>query len=197
MQRNILLDILKVILAIMVIGAHCNFLLDVSPVLSFTTVHGLFRITVPVFFIINGYFFLSVVNGKHIKKWLKRITILYLVWMLIYVCYWARFENFSFPRCINILLVGYHHLWYLNAMIFGGLLLYLMRNISDKNLLIIAVTLFLIGTGMQYLKNYEVFSNVKINKILNDRAVYRNFLFFGLPFLTIGYLINKTTLLIK
>jgi len=192
MQRNILLDILKVILAIMVIGAHCNFLLDLSAVLSYVTVHGLFRITVPIFFIINGYFFLDVINRKQVKKWLKRVTVLYLVWMFIYIYYWARFDNFSFPRCINILLVGYHHLWYLNAMIFSGLLLYLMKNLSDKTLLTIVISLFIIGTGMQYMKNYEVFSNEKITKILNDTSVYRNFLFFGLPFLSIGYLIRKT-----
>jgi len=191
MQRNILLDFLKVILAIMVIGAHCNFLLDLSAVLSYITVHGLFRITVPLFFIINGYYFLDVINRKQVKKWLKRVTILYLVWMFIYIYYWARLDNFSFFRCINIILVGYHHLWYLNAMIFSGLLLYLMKGISDKTLLVIAISLFLIGTGMQYMKNYEVFSNEKITKILNDTSVYRNFLFFGLPFLSIGYIIRK------
>jgi len=197
MQRNILLDILKIILAIMVIGAHCNFLLDISPVISYTTVHGLFRITVPIFFIINGYFFLDVINRNQVKKWLKRVTVLYLVWMLIYIYYWARFEDFSFPRCINIILVGYHHLWYLNAMILGGIALYLMKKISNKMLLTIVVLLFIIGTGMQYMKNYEVFSNEKIIKILNDRSVYRNFIFFGLPFLSIGYLIRKTDFINK
>jgi len=181
----------------MVIGAHCNFLLDYSRVLSYITVHGLFRITVPIFFIINGYYFLDVINGKRIRKWLKRVTILYLVWMLAYIFYWARLDNFSLSRCINIILVGYHHLWYLNAMIFSGLLLYLMRKISDKKLLTIVVSLFIIGTGMQYLKNYEVFSNEKIIKLLNDTSVYRNFIFFGLPFLSIGYLIRKKELIIK
>jgi len=197
MQRNILLDILKVILAIMVIGAHCNFLLDYSSILSYTTVHGLFRITVPIFFIINGYYFLDVINGKRVKKWLKRVITLYLIWMLIYISYWARLDNFSLPRCINIILVGYNHLWYLNAMIFSGLSLFLMRRVSDKRLLIIVISLFIIGTGMQYMKNYEVFSNEKIIKILNDTSVYRNFIFFGLPFLSIGYLIRKKELIKK
>ncbi|WP_426104712.1 acyltransferase family protein [Massilia sp. TSP1-1-2] len=88
MDRNGALDILKIILALMVVGIHASFLTEWSAVASYLTVNGLFRIAVPIFLLINGYFFFQVVVAGTALKWLKRILILYLVWMAIYLPYW-------------------------------------------------------------------------------------------------------------
>ena len=59
MERNVSLDILKLSMAFMVVAAHARFLSEISPLGEYLTVNGLFRIILPVFLIINGFFFPS------------------------------------------------------------------------------------------------------------------------------------------
>nr|WP_315164745.1 acyltransferase [uncultured Flavobacterium sp.] len=197
MQRNISLDILKIILAIMVIGMHSNFLIDISEEFNYVLVNGVFRIAVPVFFIINGFFFVNVINKNQIKKWLKRVTILYLIWMVFYSNFWFKLNDFNKQEFIVIaknIIIGYHHLWYLSAMIGSGIILFWLKDLSNKLLIAVSFSLFFIGATIQYIGNYHVFLNSHIDNILNYIPLYRNFLFFGFPFFVIGYLINKMRL---
>ena len=116
MERNITLDFLKVILAMMVVGLHSGFLSDMSTVLSYLSVNGIFRVAVPLFFMINGLFFYDVLSNNNQRKWFLRIFSLYSFWMLFYVYFWFRPETFNFYNILKIvktLVVGYHHLWYL------------------------------------------------------------------------------------
>lgn len=50
-ERNISLDLLKIILAIFVVGLHCGFLKDIDFSLKVLTVNGVFRIAVPILFV--------------------------------------------------------------------------------------------------------------------------------------------------
>lgn len=185
-KRNVSLDLLKIILAVFVILIHCDFAKDYSDIINFLTVQGVFRISVPVFFIINGYYFKNVIDNKKFKNWIIRISILYFLWMLIYLPLW----NFNIKSLFITIIIGYYHLWYINAMIFCGISLFLIKNLKYKNLLIIALTLFLIGVIIQYLGNYHIFKNIVIDKLTNATVIYRNFIFLGLPFFITGYLIR-------
>lgn len=186
-KRNISLDLLKIILAVFIILLHCNFAQDYSDIINFLTVQGVFRISVPVFFIINGYYFKNVIDNKKLKNWIIRVSILYFLWMLIYLPLWF---NFNIKSLFMTIIIGFHHLWYINAMIFCGISLFLIKNLKYKNLLIIALTLFLIGVIIQYLGNYHIFKNIVIDKLTNATFIYRNFIFLGLPFFITGYLIR-------
>ena len=53
MQRNSTLDILKFIMAIMVVGLHARFLFETSSLGYHLTVQGIFRLAVPIFLLIN------------------------------------------------------------------------------------------------------------------------------------------------
>lgn len=53
MERNVALDLLKLTMAAMVVGLHAGFLNDFSSLGYYITVNGIFRIAVPVFFVIN------------------------------------------------------------------------------------------------------------------------------------------------
>ncbi len=197
MQRNISLDVLKIILALMVVGLHGKFLLDINRTYSYMFVNGIFRIAVPIFFIINGFFLFNTFKNFQFKKWLKRVTILYFVWMLVYFDYWFKLETFSRKEFIDLavnIIMGYYHLWYLNAMIGSGILLFLLKDLPNKKLAQISLSLFLIGLLIQYSGNYHVFSNPQIDELINCTEVYRNFLFFGFPFCSIGFLINRNNL---
>ena len=188
-KRKIFLDLLKIVLAVFVVLIHCNFLGDYNHTINFLTAQGVFRISVPIFFIINGYYFKNVIENKKLKNWVVRVAILYFLWTLIYSPIWF---DFSIKSLIRNIFLGYHHLWYIKAMIFCGLSLYFMNRIKHKKLLIIAIMLFMFGVIIQYLGNYHVFTNAFFDKWTNSLYAYRNFVFFGLPFFILGYLINVT-----
>jgi surface polysaccharide O-acyltransferase-like enzyme len=194
MSRSLSLDILKIILAIMVVAIHSGFLGDISELGRYLTTAGLFRIAVPIFFVINGFFFFSLPPEK-IVTWFKRVIILYLFWTLVYIGYWFRAETinlFEIVRVIKTLLVGHEHLWYLPAMIGAALVLLPLRKLSSPALLAIALILYVIGLSIQYSGNYHLAANPSLDKVLNSHFVYRNFLFFAFPFFAIGYLLRRT-----
>ena len=194
MNRNISLDILKLIMAFMVVGIHSGFLDDISAVGRYITVNGLFRIAVPVFLVINGFFFYSSLESQTVAKWFKRILVLYAFWTLVYIYFWfpSEISAFGIAKIIKTILVGHNHLWYLPAMIGAAAVLYFVRNLSSALLFSASIALFAAGAAMQYAGNYHLFSNPTLDKVVNTLWLYRNFLFFAFPFFCIGYLFKRT-----
>jgi len=186
-KRNISLDLLKITLAIFVVLLHSHFCDEYNETISYLTVNGIFRIAVPIFFLINGYFFSYTIENNKVIKWIIRVLILYSVWMIIYSPLWF---TLNIKHNIISLLVGYHHLWYIKAMLISGILLFSINNKKTKNMLVLAFSLFLIGGILQYLGNYHIFKLNILDKFTNVTYIYRNFLFLGFPFFIIGYLIK-------
>jgi surface polysaccharide O-acyltransferase-like enzyme len=195
MERNIGLDYLKLIMAFMVVGLHAGFLNDISPFWSYLFTQGLFRIAVPIFIMINGYFFYNTLS-KNFLTWIKRLIILYFIWMVFYAYSWVQLSIKSnllltLLTMTKTIFIGYHHLWYLPCILGSGLMLYALKGLSEKKLLLIGALLYLTGTALQYLGNYHILTNPLFNKLLNTPFIYRNFLFFGFPLFLTGYLIAK------
>lgn len=192
-SRNILLDILKIVAALFVIGTHCEFLFEYNEVVPQIITNGIFRIAVPFFFCVNGFFLVNVFKSDRIKIWLKRVGILYLVWMLIHTYFWVYLNDYNLLKIIPTFLFGFNHLWYLAALFFGGLILYQLRNASNTLLIVSTLILFLIGIIIQYLGQLHVFSqHPTLDKLINYPPLHRNFLLFALPLLSIGYVIRRT-----
>lgn len=185
MGRNLTIDVLKIVLAFFVVFLHMNFLKETVPTLSYVFVNGLFRIAVPVFLVITGFYFFHIDDIRKLKKWLFRTFILYAIWMLLYISYWKDSDQIFLT-----IIFGYHHLWYLIGTFFSGILLYFLRKKSSGILIFLAVTLFLTGYCVQVLGNLHYFDKEQ-DAVLNMYLLYRNFLFVCFPFLTIGFLINK------
>jgi len=190
-MRSLSIDLLKIVLAIFVVCLHMHVLRDSYPSLSYVLVNGLFRIGVPVFLIISGYFFFFVDDFSRLKKWSIRILLLYVIWSVIYFALWKGDDNFL----LNILF-GYHHLWYLIGTFFSGLLLFALRNLSPKILVSLIVFFFCCGYTLQFLGNSHFF-NGEIDATLNLFPTYRNFLFVCFPFLGMGFLIKKLEIDVK
>ena len=191
-HRNLALDSMKVLLALMVVGLHSGFLREISDEANFLTAEGLFRIAVPIFFILNGYFFVTVRNGELFKKWIKRVLYLYIFWMAFYVYFWFRPSSFSVIEVIKLIetmSLGYFHLWYLPGMIGAGIFTFLLK---DKIRLGISLSfiLFILGVSIQYVGNYHVLSTPIFDKVMNMTFIHRSFLFFGFPFFYIGFVMN-------
>ena len=62
-RRNVSLDLLKVAMAFAVVALHAGFLEEHSDFGNYITTQGLFRIAVPVFLLVNGFFFSAVLEN--------------------------------------------------------------------------------------------------------------------------------------
>lgn len=196
MKRNISLDLLKLIMACMVVGLHAGFLREYSKLAEYLFVNGVFRIAVPIFFIINGFYFYSTLLNKTKKIWFKRVCFLYVIWMAFYSPIWAGLasENTSILGLIGIFIIGYHHLWYLSGVLGAAILTVIFRKVEDMLVILIILGTFLIGVLIQYAGNYHLFENTTADRVLNTDWVHRNFIFLAFPFFCIGFLINKRSL---
>lgn len=194
MKRNIALDILKLILAFMVVGLHTGFLADISALGNYLTTQGIFRIAVPIFLLINGFYFYSILDKGRSAYWFKRVLYLYLFWMLFYSYFWFRPSDASFIEIVKIihkLIIGHFHLWYLPAMLGAAALVILFKKLSLKLMIGIILVAFAGGVVIQYAGNYHMIDNQTIDKFFNYHWIHRNLFFFGFPFFFIGFLINK------
>ncbi|EHU2436766.1 TPA: acyltransferase family protein [Acinetobacter baumannii] len=189
MERNISLDVLKVILAFFIIALHGKIFQDINPELSFFTVNGIFRIGVPIVLIVSGFFFYYV---KDLTVWVKRVFALYATWMVFYAYFYFEMPTniSSLAKDLLFIFFGYHHLWYLAGTLLGGILLYLARNLSTRLQLVSALVFFIGGVSMQYVGNMHVLPSI-LDKAFNFYPVHRNFLTVCYPFLMLGFLIKK------
>lgn len=198
MERNIALDILKLIMAFMVVGLHAGFLGEVTELGEYITTNGLFRLAVPIFFIISGFYFYQTLQAKQLLKWLNRVLLLYLIWMLLYCYFWLMTEDFSFVgsyQSIKTMIIGYHHLWYLPGLLGAALVTVLFRNLPLALIIFSILLTFFIGVFIQYAGNYAYFQDdLAVTKLFNQHWVHRNAVFLAYPFFCCGYLLNKYAL---
>lgn len=193
-ERNISLDILKLIMACMVVALHAEFLDDVSELGRYLSVNGVLRMAVPIFLLINGFYFYPILVANKQRVWLKKICVLYLFWMAAYSWYWfyiPAFSAYGITQFIFRFIVGFWHLWYLSGLIGAALVFIALQKISSAYLLLLAVLAFLIGVLVQYGGHYHWIENQSIDHALNLPWVHRNFLMFSFPFFCAGFLINK------
>ncbi|GAA4114371.1 acyltransferase family protein [Aquimarina addita] len=198
MKRNITLDYLKIIMSLLVVIIHSPIFWESSRLFSHMIVNGICRIAVPCFFVLNGLYLKKVLeNNIAFRKYIKRLFIFYIVWMLIYAPFYLFHFKDSMPVSIlmNIssILFGFWHLWYIIALIGGVILLYFLKqkNISDKQLFKIALFLFIIGWLVQKVELFYPDEEGLIGGLIRSSFPSRNFLFMGFPFVAIGYLISK------
>ncbi len=171
-ERNQLADFARVFMAFIVVAIHVNIFYE-HPALNKITVDGFFRIAVPFFLMINGYYFHE--NISHVesfKKWLKRGIVLFFVWQAIYLPLYLPIEDLSYNRLavfLSQLIFGYHHLWYISAMVLGGIILFALRDKPYS--LALSLFLFIIGCCLQYVRPF----------IDNNPTLYKVFLNIGFP----------------
>lgn len=184
--RNANLDFAKLVLAAMVVGLHARLLQDTRPELGHLLVNGLFRVAVPVFLIVNGFYLHDAISQGRFLNWLKRVLKLYAFWMVIYAPFWIlRDGSFSPINALHKVLFGYHHLWYLIGIAGGGFVLWITQSLNRRAVTSLAVAAFLTGVGLQYLGASDALPE-RLDRLLDHNWVHRNFLFLGFPFMYLG-----------
>ena len=156
-------DIVKMVLAFFVVCIHTGVHTGNSAV-DFYMVQGLFRIAVPFFFFMAGYFlFTKIPDEKRmntdscnvVKKYILRMFFLYAVWSALYLFYqmkdWIA-DGADIRRALIYIEYAtvrgdsYLHLWYLSSLFTGVALIYLFRKVlSLKGVLVVSALFFIIG----------------------------------------------------
>lgn len=192
--RDPAIDAIKVFLAILVIGIHSTLLTDWIPGSWLLFNQGLYRVAVPTFFVLSGYYLSDRLSQG---RWLSRtlsVAKLYLLWMAIYAPEWLRdvwSSDGHLYEIIKTFVIGYWHLWYLSALLICIPLFAVFRSLSSSYLLIGGLGLFAVGQGMQY--GFAIMESPLAYKF----HYWRNGLFFGLPFMLIGHLIRRHALVAR
>lgn len=196
MSRNAGLDILRIICAWLIVIIHNT----PGNILGFFG-NVLARIAVPIFFMMSGFLYENVkVRGRRkgqIVKIIKLIvlsTLMYIVFF--YFVYglngnyleWLKGKFTSVPM-VRVLLLNVNPLvdrfWYFNAYLYVLLVVYAF-DYFDKLSTLKAMTPFLLAMGLIA----GPYSRLLVGGVY-AREVCRNFLFVGIPYFMVGYVINE------
>lgn len=177
-------DYMKIIMALLVVAIHT---LAPASLSLFILTQGVARVAVPFFFISSGYFFATKAEQKEFTKTLSRLLILYIAWSLIYSPYIVKSiyqSSDSIPEVVYnsayLLFKGWRHLWFMPALILGITVYHLLRN--NRFVLPLALALYICGLIVQNALAESEYSVL----------LYRNFLFFAFPLVTLGAMLRKT-----
>jgi len=195
--KNTLLDVLKFICAILIVGSHVLPIFH-NDVLNLYYGQWFFRFAVPLFIISSGFYFEKMDTNKR-KTYIKRILLLYIVGVVMYLPNILSSYSLSsisdILRICRVLFFGYYHLWYLVALFMALLVSYLMNMflpIEKHKTKYFVVCVILLFIGIFFDEYYKIFNNdflTKIAYILNIFGSTRNFIFMTFPIVTIGRLI--------
>ncbi len=169
------LDRLKFIAAIGVVFLHTGAFGTLSLSLNDIMANGYLRMAVPLFAILSGYFFTTRDKPGKWLPWVLRIVLIYLGLMAAYAPFWLD-QVHSIRGCVNLLVFGYFHLWYLPAIACAAVATHYGARWRYFDWLVGVCAL--IGLGLQY----QMIYHGGVNPL-----TFRNGLFFLLPFFFIGY----------
>ena len=172
------------VLALSVIALHTGFPDGMPDLVKQAFVNGLYRIAVPVFAVISGYFFLAAVQAGRPIQTIQRILLLYVTWMLIYLPIYGP-ELTSIGHAVRLWFFGYFHLWFLPGLAISAALvaaLWWLR-LSAAVIAGLAGICAAIGLALQFM-------------VMTDRAsisldLYRNGLFVIFPYFATGFLLAR------
>lgn len=202
-QNAINMDICRLLAAFMIVAIHVYPFETISPQLDYFFTRVIFRIAVPFFLMLTGYFLIpKMLKDKRILiRYTKKIVKLYMISMLIYLplnIYMGYFHQFSLFNFIkDIFFDGtFYHLWYFPALLLGLWINYaILTKKKQKISFLLILLLFLIGLlGDSY---YGVISKISVLRSFYDCLFYffdytRNGFFYTPIFLYIGYVIYCT-----
>lgn len=187
MERNVTLDYFKVFLSILVITIHIGPLSATYPLLNWLISQGIARIAVPCFFVINGYYLAKKIdNPQAVKKYIRHLLIIYAVWSAFYILLNIDQPPITASLFLEYITLGILHLWYVIALVYGTLLLYIAKKFikNDTVLLVLAILIFSIGVFCEPLREGNI-------------HIVRNGFFVGFPFIFLGYYIHTQNLIFK
>lgn len=180
--------LLQVILCVMVVLIHTRPFISYPSVDAITS-NGIFRIAVPLFFLMNGYFF-NFERVQVVSK-VKKTLVLYIFLLMLFSPFWINLTTpyGTIKSIIYNVVIGWHHLWYLSSLIVASIVIYIMRS-RLVSLFIFSIILFIASYAVQ--NAYLLFDGAIFEKLNHKPFIYRNAFTFAIPFMLIGVYIRKS-----
>lgn len=203
--RNHTIDILKLLFAWGVVGIHM-MVFTKYPVVFFTLTQGLFRIGVPFFFVVSGYFFAGKIHDKEAsRRYLKSILKLYAVFEIIDIILNTLNHPgiWSQPLMIlrKVFTCGVNNVyWYLISLFLTCLLLRPLWAKKKTNILIlVGLVLYILAMTVDSYAGF--FMNTKIQELVQMRTQFWEWPQAGFAmsvlFLSIGVKLRQDALEVK
>lgn len=196
MKKNYTINLFKIIATFCVVGIHCFEFYDIERYI-YVLLRSLFNFAVPFFFISSGYFMSINLDKResetkkfqYFKKYIMKYLSIYLVFALIDGCLMiiegSYLSGEDFPFCywffnkktlLGLNTGGYfYQTWFLVALIFSHIIIYLFRN-KLKELNLFSFVLYIV---------------LAIFQITGRMEVSRTVLTLGLFYTSTGYIIAQ------
>lgn len=198
-EKNI--DFYRFIAALMIVAIHIFPFTFISEEVDYTLTRILFRIAVPFFLMITGFFILpkALKEKETLEKYTLKIMKIYIISMLIYLplnIYNKYLSNIDVVTFLKDIFINgnFYHLWYFPSLLLGLWLTYFMIKKVKKPIYLFLV-LYVVGLlGDSY---YGLIKGIPLLKefyqILFMIFNYtRNGIFYVPIFLYMGYAFSKT-----
>ena len=196
-DRDGSVDALRALAAFMVVCIHCPFPGEVGQ-----QIVGISRAGTVTFFIISGYYFSDMVTRHKILRYELRIfKILMLSTIFYFIVYWMEGPA-SFMGCykhikmlsnplkvlvLNITPVS-GHLWYLSALMISVMVIYACHMLKIERFLFIFAPIMIVLDEVLGKYSQIIWGGTI------DFIYIRNWIFVGVPYMTIGIAIKKLDL---
>lgn len=198
------LDVLRYLFSIIIILMHMRPFLGTYDQLDLAFNNIISRICVPFFFVMTGYFVSQkqIQDPSYIRHYIKRMLPTYLFWSILYIPMGIQLiKDMNIPASmlplaliIALVYVGTcYHLWYFPALFFGLWILALwLKKYSIRSLLILSFVLLCFGATETYFGLLpETIQQILKTYYFQIFYTTRNFLFFGLFYIAMGYAIGE------
>ncbi len=214
------LDGIRYFGSILIIVLHLRPFVGTLDSLDFVINYVLGRVCVPLFFFITSYFIAKKEENspEYIKKYVRSIIPVYLIWSVVYIPVLISFLKPYFPQMLEylnlvptilkipVILISvpfglvivlfysgaYYHLWYFPALLLSLLILKAWKKKhSLSTLLIVSFILILLGSTETYYGILPTTLQQIVSYYFHIFVTTRNFLFFGLFYVVFGYLVGK------
>lgn len=197
LKRQSGLDVLKFLCAFLIVCIHIPFGFKGNDYFTVLT-----RFAVPTFFMISGFFYPATIErGKQAKQILKTVKLavtsfaVYFVWRIVYTLITkgdvlaVLKKGFSLEEILSLIFFNKTyfggHLWYLNALIYTLLVMYVFARYKKFNWLYCISPILILCDLV-----FGTYAVVLFGKTFTY-YIFRNFLFIGIPFFTLGYFISE------
>lgn len=214
------LDGIRYFCSIVVILVHLRPFLGIIDPLDITLNYVIGRTCVPLFFLITSYLIAKKEkdNPDYIKKYVKSLLPVYLVWSAFYIPILIDFLQPYFPTILGylsqiptifqipalilaiplVLIVTllysgvYYHLWYFPALFLSLLILRKWKEKHKVSTLIwISLILIILGASETYYGIIPESIKFLFDGYFKIFVTTRNFLFFGLFYVVFGYYLGQ------
>lgn len=196
------IDNFRIMAALMVIAIHVFPFSSYGNTLDNLITLTLFRLAIPFFFMISGYFLIgpysekeTYINDLRINKSIIKMLKLYFISIIVYLPLSILNKtitlDISFLQVIKLLIFdgSFYHLWYFPASILGLYLVkYSIKYFGIKLSLLLSLILYIIGLLGDSYYNLINISFIKdiLNTIFKFSSYTRNGIFFTPIFLVLG-----------